>query len=680
MNLAADTIETVVNILCAGFMEVLLISPEQRANAGMLQNLLKYSGQRLSKLEREISGRIPDSITQQAHTEQAQQELSRICILRNLDMSAAQRGLEKLARRVRYNGDLCAAAPSVIADIILWEARLCVLDEQKLPLARTFRDDLKQIEPDKDLSIIGALFLEAEGKVSKALQILRDRDDPDSRSVLFSMLARSCGGEDALAWFDKQEARDNRDFFTGIGWQNLGINLSKAGRWEEAANRLVHLETLWSDAPTLAFIEGVINASMLLPEDYRKIALETIPVYPGITPVSEEKAKRHHARAQNCLEHAERTLREIAPQEFVRFIGHWCIWLQFMDPNVGNKASVFQKIRETMQDGMQAVSLMPFAWAFNVHFDAEPLQEHLAKRKQIGGLNVHEQLAEFLLVEQSMTPRALVNYLQQHKERLAEVIPSPIITSWRVEALAKDGQTEEARLLLQTQASSLGEDVSIRLAVLIDKVEGIDPRPQLESIYEETRGLIDLKNLISHLKEVDDRVALLPLLKELFTYEKSIENAHDYVACLSNAPYFNHAEIIKFLDDYPEIAELSNDLISAKAWSLFHEGEYQQSKDVNDSLLTQRTHQNDVVLDINIAVAAGEWERFSTIVNREWQRRGLHTPDLLMGLAQLASQEDHNVNRALQLSKLASEKGPDNPRILMAAYMLYHQTGKGRRG
>ena len=554
-------------------------------------------------------------------------------------------------------------------------ARLSVLDEQKLSSAQTFRDDLKQIEPDMDLSIIEALFLEAEGNVDKALQILRDRDDPDSRSVLFSMLARSSSGEDALAWFDNQEGRDNRDFFTAVGWQNLGINLAKAGRWKEAINRLVHLETLWSETPTLAFIEGVINASMLLPEDHRKIALETLPVYPGITPVLGEKAKRHHARAQTCLEHTERTLREIAPQELIRFIGHWRLWLQLMNPNISDKASVYQEIRETMQDGMQAVSLMPFAWAFNIHFDAEPIQEHLAKRKQVGGLNVQEQLAEFLLIEQSMTPRALVNYLQQHKERLAEVIPSPIITSWRVEALAKDGQTEEARLLLQTQASSLGQDISNRLTVLIDTYEGSDPRDQLEAQYRKTGNLIDLINLVSYLKQAEDHTVLLPLLRELFERQPSINNACDYVACLNHPIHQNYGKIITFLDTHPDIVEQSDKLISAKAWSLFYGGEHQKSKDINDTLLTRRTNQNDLALDINIAVAAGEWERFSTIVNREWQRRNAHTPEMLIGLAQLASQEEQNANRALELCNLASEKAPDNPRILMAAYMLYHQAG-----
>lgn len=662
-HLAGEAIEAIVAILSAGY--VVTIPQEQRAIAGIVQNLSGHG---------EVSTKVSDPITEQSHTDHAKQELSKIRTLRAFNPVEAQQDIQRLIQRIR-NDDLSATKPSVKAEILHWGARLCALDKQTLALAQGFRDELKQIEPDMDLSIVEALFLEAEGNVDAALHILRECEDSDSRSILFSMLDRTKGEQEALVWFDKQENKDCRDCFTDVGWLNLAISLAKAGRWEEAANRLVRLESLWSNAPALAFVEGMINAAMLLPEDCREIVLDTIPAYPGIAPNLGEKAKNYHARAHTCFEYSEQTLKEIANQKLLRNIKYWGVWLHLMDPNPIYATSARQDIRKMMEIGEQAVDLILLAKSFNIQFDKEPLQEYLTLRKQLGGFDPREQFAEFLLAEQSMTPREIADHLQQHKERLSGVISPDSIVILRIEALAKDGQRETARSLLKEQAVSLGQDVSNRLTVLIDKLEGIDPRLQLESIYEETGELIDLKNLILHLKEVDDRVALLPLLKTLFKHEHTVENALNYIACLSNAPHFNHAEIVKFLDKHPEIVEMNDDLISAKAWSLFHSGEYQKSKDINDSLLTRRTEQKDVTLEINVALAAGEWERFSTIVNREWQRRDLHTPEMLMGLAQLASQEDQNANRALQLSKLASEKAPDNPRILMAAYMLHCETG-----
>ena len=672
-HLATQTIDVIVAILSAGY--VVSIPAEQRTLAGIVQNLPGHIDQRIDRLKKEISARGSDAITEQSHTEHAKQELSKICTLRVFNPSESQQDIQELIQRIR-NGDLSATRTSIKAEILFWGARLCALDKQTLALAQRFRDELKQIEPDKDLSIVEALLLEAKGDLDNALRILRDREDSDSRAIIFSMLVRSRGKQHALTWFDKQEGKGNREFFTAVGWWHLAVSLSKVGKWKEAADRLIQMETLWSDAPALAFIEGVINSAMLLPREFREIALTTIPVCPWITSISGEEAKRYHARALTCFKDSEESLKKIAGSELVQFINDWYLWIRLMGADNNAVTVARREIQQDMQDGKRAVSLMPFAWAFKIHFNVEPLQEHLAKQQQLSGLNVYEQLAEFLLLEQSMTPREVVSYLQQYRERLAEVISLANITSWLVEALVKDDQTEKARSLLEEQAVSLGEDVSDRLTVLIDTYEGIDTRSQLESLYSKTGKWLDLKNLISYLKEADDQVALLPLLKEMFKYQKTVENARDVVECLSDSPHFDYEEIILFLNAHSDIVNQSDDLNSAKARALFQIGEYQKSKEINDSFLARRNHHKDLALDINIAVGAGEWERFSAIVDREWKHRETHTPEILMYLAQLAAQEDQTADRALQLSRLAAEKASENPHILMAAYMMYCQLGK----
>ena len=54
----------------------------------------------------------------------------------------------------------------------------------------------------------------------------------------------------------------------------------KVGQWEEAALRLRALESHWQGMPALvAFVEGIINAALLLPSEYREMALNAPPVY-----------------------------------------------------------------------------------------------------------------------------------------------------------------------------------------------------------------------------------------------------------------------------------------------------------------------------------------------------------------------------------------------------------------
>ena len=616
-----------------------------------------------------------DRIPQQEHTKYAKRELSKILTLRIFDPSKSRRDIQELRQRM-LEGDLYATIDSEKTQILVWCAKLCAQDMETLALAKEIRDELKQTQPETDLSIVDALILQTEGQADKALQLIRDREDPDSKAVLFSILVRSRENQDALDWFDKQDGHEDTSFFTATGWINLAVSLAKVGRWDEAVNRLSGLESLWEQSPILAFVEGHLNAAMLLPDGFRKTVLDTIPLSKDISPILGSEAESHHDRAVTCFEFAEQKLKGIVGDEVMGFIADWKLWLRLMDPSDKDAQSAREEISQTMRDDKSAIGLMRFAWTFRIPFDEKPLREYLEERKLLGGPDDREILAEFLLSEQSLNPRDLFGYLEQHKEPLSRVLSSRSLTCMSVEALAKDGQTEKARGLLRDNETDLGEIVSSRLTVLIDSVEGKDPRKKLEDSYNRTGESIDLRNLIAHLKEVDDRVALLPLLRKLFEDERNIENAKDLIICLGGHPFFDYEGIIKFLDDNADILERSDKLRELKAWALFKLGRFKESQTINNDLLNRRKKLADLVLDINLAIASGEWERIPEIFNREWSQRNSHSPEMLMSLAQFAGYHGQDTGRALELAKLAAEKAPDNPDILAAAYYLHFQLGR----
>ena len=152
-------------------------------------------------------------------------------------------------------------------------------------------------------------------KRDKALQLIRDREDPDSRAVVFSILVRSRENQDALDWFDRQDGHEDTSFFTATGWINLAVSLAKVGRWDEAVKRLFALESFWEQSPTLAFVEGHLNAAMLLPDGFRKTVLDTIPLSKDISPILGSEAERHHDRTVTCFEFAEQKLKGIVCDE-----------------------------------------------------------------------------------------------------------------------------------------------------------------------------------------------------------------------------------------------------------------------------------------------------------------------------------------------------------------------------
>ena len=668
-----EPVDLVVAILVAGYLEP--ISHDQKVLLGTVQLLEANIVKHFDELGKKLPKTTSDSITQNAHTEHAKRELRKILTLAIFNPSRSRLHIQQLVRRI-FEGDLCLTIDSQKTEILVRCARLCAQDMETLALAKKIRDELNQTQLESDLSIVDALILQTEGQADKALQLIRDHEDPDSRAVVFSILVRSRENQDALNWFDKQDGHEDISFFTATGWINLAVTLAKAGRWDEAVKHLFALELFWEQSPTLAFVEGHLNAAMLLPDGFRKTALDTIPLNKDISPILGAKAEKHHDRAVTCFEFAEQSLKEIVGNEVVEFIADWKLWLRLMDPSGKDVQSTREEISQTMRDGKSAVGLMPFAWAFGIEFDEEPLREHLEERKQFGGLNDREILAEFFLSEQSLNPRDLFDYLEQQKEPLSRVFSSRILTCMCVEALAKDGQTEKARELLRDNETDLGKIVSSRLTVLIDHVEGKDPRKKLEDSYNRTAESIDLQNLIAHLKEVRDRVALLPLLRKLFEDERNIENAKDLIICLGGHPFFDYEEIIKFLYDNADILEQSDKLRELKAWALFKLSRFKESKAINDDLLNRRKELTDLVLDIDLAITSGEWERIPEIFNREWLQRNSHSPEILMSLAQFAGYHGQDTGRALELAKLAAEKAPDNPYILAAAYYLHFRLGR----
>ena len=672
-QLANGSIDVLVAVLVAGY--ITSIPPDQRPIAGMLQEIYGQFNERFDRLEEVRPTALTDPRTQQAHTEKANQELNTILTLRAFYPARARKNIQELWVRVNDEGDLAATSNSIKSKILYWTARLCAADTETLDLARQLQDELRQTQLNLNLSIIDALLAAEMDREGEALRFLRDHDDPDSRTVLCNVLTRFRGQREALAWFEQQEERDNPQFFTAVGWRNWALYIAKERRWEEACQRLINFESFWSEMPALAVIEGVINAAMLLPEDDREKTLETVPIFQGVSSHLVAQAENHHSRATICFEFAEQNLKDIADYELARFISDWRLWLRLMDPNVTNVNYTRNEIRQNMEEGAKAVELILFAWTFNIPFNVEPLKQYLEQREQFGGLNEHELLAQGLLFALSMSPRDFIIYLEQHGPRLSKVMYPTLVITMRVDALARDGQTGRARALVAEHVDDLGTEHSNRLMIMIDEHEGHDPREKLESLYRETGRLIDLKNFVSYLKDVNDLEALRPLVHELFKRERNLSNALDAVRIMSS-PLFDFAAIIEFLEANPDILEQSDDLKEAKAWALFHAGRIEESREINDTLITQRANQNDLHLDINIAICSGDWERIAAIIDREWDRRDSHDSKTLMYLARLASQRGQAPDRALHLARLAAEKAPYNPVILAAAYWLHFQLGR----
>ena len=266
-QLANGPIDVVVAILVAGYMAS--VPSDQRPFLGVVQNVTEHIDKRFDHLEESLPQAATDPITQKVHTDQVAQELSIILMVRAFDVLSARRAIQKLRDRVE-RGDLAAANNPAKNKVRYWTARLCASDNETLALAKQLLKELRQTDPNMDLSIVDGLLAEADGDAAKAFRILRDHDDPDPRSVLFGLMVRSQGERAALDWFEQQDAHSDPQFFTPAGWMIWAVCMARIGKWKEAAKCFLSFESHWQNMPVLAFVEGIINAAMLLPDDHRE--------------------------------------------------------------------------------------------------------------------------------------------------------------------------------------------------------------------------------------------------------------------------------------------------------------------------------------------------------------------------------------------------------------------------
>ena len=608
--------------------------------------------------------------------EHVEKELSNILAFRVFGHIDTKQNIQVLRGRISNENDLSAVSAAIKNKINYWAARLCAADSETLDVAKQILQELRTVAPDMDLSIVNALIAETEGDKDKALRLLRDLDDPDSRATLFALLVRTKDDSKAIDWFNQQEKHNNLDFITPIGWLNWAKIMAELGKWEEASTRLVTLEKYWPSLPALALTEGQINAAMLLPDEFREMVLEGLPLYTGISISQGSDKDAYHARAMGCFEYFSQHPVVQDDEQLTKIITNWKFWLRLMNPNKTMANTACNEICQLMETGTQkSVDVIDFAHIFNVSYDHIPLKQYLEQRKELGGLTDPELNAECIINEQVMPPAERVVYLEQHQTRLREIMPLPFLVSMQVAALVEDNQTDKARALVEEYASEIGEIHSRYLSAIISRREGNDTLQDLEKLYREEKSFPALQSLVSYFKRLGDRSALLPYARDLFERVRNEDNALNVIWCLGDEASFDHEATLEFIQCNDDIVEHSDGLKEIKAFTLFHVGLYQEAKQVNDTLLNTRDLEADRNIDINIAICSGDWEHIVTIIERAWAQRDMSGPEFIMSLATLAGQLDKTPQRALELAQLAAKKAPNNPHILASAYWLHFHLG-----
>lgn len=657
--------ENVVDTALAFLQASLQFAATDAGTAGLVQAGFEGVNRRFEVLEEKIakehSSLFEDGILSEHHGTDAKRELDTILKRRASPQHDTLAELEQLAFDLGEKGKYRAAHAAIKGEVFSWIARTAAV-KGNVEVAEWALQE-SNVYGTYDRTIIDAWLDVSQGEKDNAIRRLRDRDDSDSRSNLFAILWQKQGVNDALTFFDSLSGHPSNQF-TGIGWRNLIACLIADNRMPEAIDTIDSLpESLVTECPMLGYVQGVIYSTNLVSEAHRHRIINEQFLAVSDHLLEGADVDQWRTAAADAFTRAKLAAEAVQDKALPTMATNWLRWLNLIDPDQQEKE--LAALKDGMEDGACAIDLINFAVAFDVAFDPAPLEKFLIRAEGLGGLSRKELNAKLLLFKSTHRFEELARFIEENWECLVEESNAAGITGFLIEALVACGNWRRAEEVLKAKQEFLYALDIPRYQLMIDHCKGHDPTKRALENYESTSSIEDLWNLVKGLEFAKRWGDLVPYAEKLFDSDPTGDNALRYIRCLSQIGE-QEEKIVSFLEQIPDLIERYHELKSARAWALYRLGRVEESRTLNDQLLTSRHHVNDVGLDVNIAMRLGEWERFTDILGKEWERRSELPVALLLHLAKLAG--SRSPERAIQLAQEAVERDPANPQVLLQAH------------
>jgi len=597
------------------------------------------------------------------HGEDAENTLNAILMRRATPGYDALEELHELARCISNDGKFSSAPSAVKAKVYDWIVRLSASNG---PMAKAEEALAKLTEIGSPASPIALAWVEAaRGGVDAALRQVRSIETAEGRSTLFSILRIKKDAAAALAYLDSQ-APHTPDMFTPMGWVSITSCLTANGRLAQVTELLSTLPAgMILECPLLGYIRGLVYIANSVPTDMQEAVLNGSYLLVCDHLLEGSAAEDWRNKASSTLEECSIAAKEIGDKILVGRAENLLQWLRLVDPL--HKKDELVELIKNMADGKAAVELMPLAYAFKVKFDDTALTKHLERSETFGGLSREELNAKVLLLQHFCRFSELASFIEGNWGRLEEIETPTVLAGTLVQAYAMSGACGLAEKTVETRFDLLHPADVPRFKLMIQHCRGEDPTSQARENYEASQTTTDLENLIKSFESAKRWAELTPYALEFFKRVQNVSNALRYAECLrrTNAP---DEVLVRFFDDWPELVEREPELLSARAWALYHLGKVDESRALNERLLAQRHNVNDIGLDINLAVRMGNWERLPAILDHVWSRRNELPISVLLNLARLTSSSAGE--RALQLVQECAARESDNPHTLLQAYSV----------
>ena len=191
------------------------------------------------------------------------------------------------------------------------------------------------------------------------------------------------------------------------------------------------------------------------------------------------------------------------------------------------------------------------------------------------------------------------------------------------------------------------------------------------SQYKSTGALADLLGLVHELEANQRWDDLCEYGMRLFENTRSLQDAERLVGAF-NATHKSE-ELVGFLNENTDLLSQSNRLRMSHAWALYQEGALLASRAALAELSEEADTPNYRALQVNVAIASGDWASLSGYVANEYQSRADRSAQDLLNAGQLALHLGSPHAKGLVFE--AAAKAEDDAAVMAAAYFLATTAG-----
>jgi hypothetical protein len=561
-----------------------------------------------------------------------------------------------------------AATPGLRRRILLRASRMASI-RGRISEAQTYLDAGAALSGDDRLLPAQARLAQAQGHIDDAVRLLRDERDPDSVSTLFSILSSEKGDEDALRFLAKTHIAVS-DLTSGGVLALAQAHIRQGAMDELYASLDAVTEPQIAEAPYLLFLRGIARVASVFPKAYQAAVIGGIPIEVEL-PLPSLELKDLVARLDGAIADLGRVMpvtQELELRAAARIVRWYETWANLLHPY--RHVVALTRLKLDMQAPASAVLFVVLALKFDAHFDPKPLEEWLAHRETLGGLDESEFRAALALCLHRNNPKAIAALMAKHRVICEQSLGKPLALVVEIKALTKSGDAASARLLLEDGRSLLDKSVVAQLEAEIATAEGADPVTEHLRVYEETGSLLALRSLVEVLIRKQDHRALAKYSELLYAMTDDPEDIE--TAAKAFARDGDHENFVRVMQAHPLLKERDSSLKRALAWRLFDSGNLQEAQEIADEL-AKDDNTSDLNLEVALAIDSGHWERLGLILNTYLRRRANLDGLTLIRAANLAQASGYGPFQ--ELMEAAVEKGPESAEVLLGAYTVAVEGG-----